>query len=185
MQNNTMNTESSKLYYCFTSVLRNDSLGKLPFRSVTHISSSTEGPLSWQPRGWGISVASVEPQDCVEVKQLSVAERHDYRQKRGSQTDKFLLCTSPVHRQTTSLLQASHVFSWSVWHWLVWICNTFYWLFYCCYTVPQNLSNSIRPVIHWSVKTLMLPGGFNVVVDGGLAREKCNAGHDWQVQFNT
>lgn len=67
--------------HVFTSFPQSDSLGVLSFRLLVEVSESRRCPCSltgWWWRWWrrGISVASVSPEDCVEVKQLSVAEGH-------------------------------------------------------------------------------------------------------------
>ena len=43
--------------------------------SIVAVAENRQGPHCLA--GWRISVASVSPEDCVEVKQLSVAEGHE------------------------------------------------------------------------------------------------------------
>lgn len=59
----------------FISFLRSDSLGSPDWSSTVAVAENRQCP-HWLV-GWGISVASVSPEDCVEVKQLSVAEGHE------------------------------------------------------------------------------------------------------------
>lgn len=70
--------------------------------------------------GWGISVASVSPDDCVEVKQLSVAEGHEADSGEVRLTGSHYAVRCPqteVLALSLTLAISSLLVSKNTWHW--------------------------------------------------------------------